>query len=52
MKTTWQMDRCRDCAYLVEGKDGEWICDDWGKDIHNVPDDDCELMIENDEEEW
>lgn len=36
-------ERCRNCAYLIEGDNGEWICDDWSKDIHEVDDDDCEL---------
>lgn len=36
-------ERCKDCAYLIEGDNGEWICDDWGKDIHEVVNDDCEL---------
>lgn len=34
-------ERCRDCAYLVEGDNGEWICDDCGKDIHTIPDEEC-----------
>lgn len=33
--------RCRGCAYLVEGDNGEWICDDCGKDIHDIVDEDC-----------
>ena len=32
---------CRDCAYLVEGDHGEWICDDCGKDIHEIPCEEC-----------
>ena len=33
-------ERCRDCAYLVE-VDGEWVCDDCGKNIHDIPDEQC-----------
>ena len=36
-------ERCRDCGYLVEGDNGEWICDNAEKDIHDVPDSECEL---------
>ena len=39
--TTKEMTRCKDCAYLVEGKDGAWICSDYEIDIHLVPDDEC-----------
>ena len=28
--------RCQDCAYLVEGEDGSWICDIDGADIHTI----------------
>ena len=38
--------RCEDCAYLVEGDNGEWICDDWSKNIHDVSNDDCALYKE------
>ena len=34
-------ERCRDCAYLVDGDNGEWLCDDCGKDIHTIPDEEC-----------
>ena len=34
-------ERCRDCAYLIEGDNGEWICDDWGKEIDKVDNSDC-----------
>ena len=44
--TTYEMRRCRDCAYLVEGENGEWICDDCGKDIHDITDDECSLEQE------
>ena len=39
--------RCKDCMYLVEGEQGEWICDDCGKEIHQIPDDECSA-----EQEW
>ena len=33
--------RCRDCAYLVEGDEAKWICDDCGKDICSIEDNEC-----------
>ena len=45
--TTAEMIRCKDCSYLVEGDNGEWICDDCGKDIHDIADDDCSA-----EQDW
>lgn len=44
--TTKEMRRCRDCGYLVEGDNGEWVCSDWGKEIHEVPDEDCAVESE------
>lgn len=38
---TPQKIRCRDCACLTEGKDKTWKCDECGKDIHDIPDDEC-----------
>ena len=38
---TPQKKRCRDCIYLVEGDNKEWICDDCGKDIHDISDEEC-----------
>ena len=35
------LERCKDCIYLVEGDNGEWICTDWEKEVHEVPDEDC-----------
>ena len=29
-------ERCRDCAYLVEGEHGEWVCDIDGTDIEQI----------------
>ena len=40
------MTRCKGCAYLFEDDDGNWVCDDWGKNIHDVPNDDCALYQE------
>ena len=37
---TPQKKRCRDCAYLIE-ENGKWVCDDCGKDIHDIPDNEC-----------
>lgn len=34
--TTKEMLRCKDCAYLVEDDDGNWICDAFVKDIHAI----------------
>ncbi len=34
-------DRCRDCGYLVEGESDKWICSDWEKEIHEIPDEKC-----------
>ena len=45
---TPQKRRCRDCIYLYEGDNGEWMCDDWEKDIHDIPDEDC--AVENGED--
>ena len=28
--------RCQDCICLVEGKNGEWVCDEAEKEIHSV----------------
>lgn len=39
--TTPEMLRCKDCAYLVENENGEWICDDCNKEIHEILDEDC-----------
>lgn len=30
-----------DDAYLVEGDDGSWICNDCGKNVEMIPDDKC-----------
>ena len=45
--TTHEMIRCADCSYLVEGENGEWICSDCEKEIHQIPDEDCSA-----EQEW
>ena len=33
--------RCNSCCYLVDDGDGNWICDDCGRDIHEIEDDEC-----------
>ena len=33
---TPEKQRCRDCACLVEGDDGAWVCDAIETDIHNI----------------
>lgn len=38
---TPQKRRCRDCCYLIEDDNGNWVCDDCGKEIHEIPDDEC-----------
>lgn len=45
--TTKKMIRCKDCAYLIEDDDGKWVCDDCGKWIEEIEDEDCSL-----EQEW
>lgn len=45
--TTKEMIRCKHCSYLIEDENGEWICDDCGKDIHDISDDECPV-----EQEW
>lgn len=45
--TTPNQERCQDCFYLVEGDNGEWICDDCGKNIEDIPDDECSA-----EQDW
>ena len=44
--TTPEMVRCKDCSYLVEDNDGNWICDDCEKNIHEISDNEC--SAEND----
>lgn len=38
---TREKTRCRHCGYLVEDENGNWVCSDWEKEIHQVPDDEC-----------
>ena len=38
---THEMCRCKDCAYLVEDENDNWICDDCGKNIHEIADEEC-----------
>lgn len=37
----WYQERCRDCIYLYEGDNGEWVCDHYGTECRKVPDEDC-----------
>ena len=37
----------RDKKYLIEDKDGNQVCDDCGKEIHEIPDDKCSA-----EQDW
>ena len=39
-------ERCQDCAYLVEGEHGEWICDDCGREIVDILDDECSANVD------
>ena len=41
MPLTEKRRRCLHCIYLVAGDHGKWICDDCGKDIEDIPDEDC-----------
>lgn len=45
--TTPEMIRCKDCSYLVEDENGNWVCDDCGLEIHKIADEDCSA-----EQEW
>lgn len=40
-KTLQVRDRCRDCPYLVEDKNGHWACDDCEKECEDIPNDEC-----------
>ena len=46
--TTYEMTRCKKCSWLIEDENGNLICSDFEREIHDVPDDDCALF----EEEW
>ncbi len=39
--TTPNQIRCKDCFYLVEDKNGNWVCDDCQKNIEDITDDEC-----------
>ena len=45
--TTPNQYRCKDCIYLVEGPEGEWICDDAQMRIDEIDDEDCSM-----EQDW
>ena len=36
-----EINRCRHCVYLVEAEDGSLICDDCGKRINEIKNEDC-----------
>ena len=36
-------ERCRDCAYLYEGENGVWMCDDWETSCRYVSEYDCPI---------
>lgn len=40
-KVPYEALRCKDCSYLIEGAGGKWICDDCGKPIEEISDDEC-----------
>jgi predicted amidophosphoribosyltransferase len=40
-----KQERCQDCMALVEGDNKEWICDECGKEIHEV--DECPEGVED-----
>ena len=40
-KSDQKQERCRDCAYLMAGDDSSWFCDDCGKEIHLIDDENC-----------
>lgn len=44
--TTPEMIRCKDCSYLIEDENGEWICDDCGKKIDDISDDECSANLD------
>lgn len=39
--TKQRKERCLDCAYLVEDENGNWVCDDCGKNVEMIPDHAC-----------
>lgn len=45
--TTKEMLRCKDCSYLVEDEEGNWVCSDCKKEIHEIKDEDCSA-----EQDW
>ena len=46
MTDKFQM-RCKDCIYLIEDEDGNWVCDDCGQEIHTIEDENCSA-----EQDW
>lgn len=45
--TKQRKERCLDCAYLVEDENGNWVCDDCGKNVKMIPDHACSA-----EQDW
>ena len=45
--TKQRKERCLDCAYLVEGENGNWVCDDCGKNVEMIPNHACSA-----EQDW
>lgn len=41
--------RCTDCANLVEGSNGAWVCDESELEIHEI--DECPCGLVNDGED-
>lgn len=39
--------RCLDCAYLIEGDNGAWVCDNCGKNICEISNSDCPNCDDN-----
>ena len=45
--TKQRKERCLDCTYLVEDENGNWVCDDCGKNVEMIPDHACSA-----EQDW
>ena len=43
----WVVERCANCAYLVEHEDGSWGCDDYETNCEDV----LSCILDEDEEE-
>ena len=40
-----EMERCNNCVFCIENDDGKWICNDCGKNIHAISDDECKMLF-------